>query len=178
MAEADARAGHPLGAGTAYLRASAYYRAALHRHPVPSAPEVRQTAEKEVGAYRHAIELLSIPAQPVKIPYEGTTLPGYFFRAPRASGAAPLLIVHEGRDAWAEDVTYIARDANARGWHCLTFDGPGMGQTLRLQGLTFRPDWEKVSTLRHHGWRVVDAKLPALAEGIDRTVIAPAEVEL
>lgn len=33
-------------------------------------------------------------------------------------------------------------------------------------------------TLRHHGWRVVEAKLPALAEGIDRTVIAPAEVEL
>ncbi|NVB77264.1 MAG: DUF2760 domain-containing protein [Kofleriaceae bacterium] len=33
-------------------------------------------------------------------------------------------------------------------------------------------------TLRHHGWRVVDAKLPQLAEGVDRTVIAPAEVEL
>lgn len=33
-------------------------------------------------------------------------------------------------------------------------------------------------TLRHHGWRVVDAKLPTLAEGIDRAVIAPAEVEL
>jgi len=33
-------------------------------------------------------------------------------------------------------------------------------------------------TLRHHGWRVVEAKLPTLAEGIDRTVIAPAEVEL
>jgi len=33
-------------------------------------------------------------------------------------------------------------------------------------------------TLRHHGWRVVDARLPTLAEGIDRTVIAPAEVEL
>jgi hypothetical protein len=33
-------------------------------------------------------------------------------------------------------------------------------------------------TLRHHGWRVVDARLPALAEGIDRKVIAPAEVEL
>lgn len=33
-------------------------------------------------------------------------------------------------------------------------------------------------TLRHHGWRVVDAKLPALAEGVDRTVLAPAEVEL
>jgi uncharacterized protein DUF2760 len=33
-------------------------------------------------------------------------------------------------------------------------------------------------TLRHHGWRVVDARLPALADGIDRMVIAPAEVEL
>jgi Domain of unknown function (DUF2760) len=33
-------------------------------------------------------------------------------------------------------------------------------------------------TLRHHGWRVVEAKLPMLAEGVDRTVIAPAEVEL
>ena len=33
-------------------------------------------------------------------------------------------------------------------------------------------------TLRHHGWRVVDAKLPALAEGVDRSVIAPAEVEV
>ena len=33
-------------------------------------------------------------------------------------------------------------------------------------------------TLRHHGWRVVDTKLPALADGIDRSVIAPAEVEL
>lgn len=33
-------------------------------------------------------------------------------------------------------------------------------------------------TLRHHGWRVVDARLPTLSEGVDRTVIAPAEVEL
>jgi hypothetical protein len=33
-------------------------------------------------------------------------------------------------------------------------------------------------TLRHHGWRVVDAKLPALTDGVDRTVIAPAEVEV
>ncbi|MCX5747037.1 MAG: DUF2760 domain-containing protein [Proteobacteria bacterium] len=33
-------------------------------------------------------------------------------------------------------------------------------------------------TLRHHGWRVMQAKLPTLAEGVDRMVIAPAEVEL
>ena len=33
-------------------------------------------------------------------------------------------------------------------------------------------------TLRHHGWRVTESKLPSLAEGVDRAVIAPAEVEL
>jgi hypothetical protein len=33
-------------------------------------------------------------------------------------------------------------------------------------------------TLRHHGWRAMEVKLPSLTEGVDRTVIAPAEVEL
>ncbi len=33
-------------------------------------------------------------------------------------------------------------------------------------------------TLRHHGWRATEVKLPTLTEGVDRTVVAPAEVEL
>jgi len=33
-------------------------------------------------------------------------------------------------------------------------------------------------TLRHHGWRATDVRLPALSEGVDRTVVAPAEVEI
>ncbi len=33
-------------------------------------------------------------------------------------------------------------------------------------------------TLRHHGWRVIEIKLPALVDGVDRTVVAPAEVEV
>lgn len=32
--------------------------------------------------------------------------------------------------------------------------------------------------LRHHGWRVVETKLPTLTEGVDRHVLAPAEVEI
>ncbi len=145
-AEASEKAGHPLSAGSAWLRASAYYRASLHRHPDPSAPEIRQLAQKEVAAYTRALALLKLPGQAVRIPYEKTTLPGYFFRPAGATKKAPLLIVHQGRDAWAEDDTYIALDAVARGWSCLLVDGPGMGQTLRLQGLPFRPDWEKVIT--------------------------------
>jgi hypothetical protein len=32
--------------------------------------------------------------------------------------------------------------------------------------------------LVHHGWRAVDVKLPTLSEGVDRRVLAPAEVRL
>ncbi len=38
------------------------------------------------------------------------------------------------------------------------------------------PPWKGV--LVHHGWRVVEAKLPILAGEVDRHVIAPAEVKL
>ncbi len=145
-AEAGEKAGHRLGAGQSFMRAAAYYRAALHRHPDPTAPEVQMLSEREVACFARAVGLLSLPVQSVKIPYEGTTLPGYFFRSSSAGEKAPILIVHSGRDAWAEDDTYIAQEALARGWHCLLFDGPGQGQTLRLQGLAFRPDWEKVIT--------------------------------
>ena len=31
-----------------------------------------------------------------------------------------------------------------RGYDCLIVDGPGQGSTLRIQGLCFRPDWERV----------------------------------
>jgi pimeloyl-ACP methyl ester carboxylesterase len=99
-----------------------------------------------VACFSKAITLLSLPVHSVRIPYEGTTLPGYLFSAPAAGKKAPILIVHSGRDAWAEDDKSIAEEALRRGWHCLLFDGPGQGQTLRLQGLVFRPDWEKVIT--------------------------------
>jgi len=32
--------------------------------------------------------------------------------------------------------------------------------------------------LRHHGWRATEVRLPSLSEGVDRHVLAPAEVEL
>ncbi|MBK9032661.1 MAG: DUF2760 domain-containing protein [Myxococcales bacterium] len=32
--------------------------------------------------------------------------------------------------------------------------------------------------LRHHGWRAAKAALPTLADGVDRAIVAPAEVEV
>lgn len=146
QAAASEARGHRLSAGAAFLRAATYYRAALHRYPEPTDPEVRQLAAQEVATFLRAIELGAVPAEPVQIPYEGTTLPGYLFRAREARGKRPILIVHQGRDAWAEDCKYLADAASQRGYHCLLFDGPGQGKVLRSQGLAFRPDWEKVVT--------------------------------
>ena len=33
-----------------------------------------------------------------------------------------------------------------RGYHCLSFNGPGQGDSLWVRKLYFRPDWEKVIT--------------------------------
>ena len=139
-----ARQNHRRSAGETLMRASTYYRAALHRFPQPADPRAKRLARRAAGAFARAVELLELPAERVRIPYERTTLPGYLFRAPRRR--APLLIVHEGRDAWAEDCLYLAEGATRRGYHCLVFDGPGQGTALRLQGLPFRPDWERVVT--------------------------------
>jgi alpha-beta hydrolase superfamily lysophospholipase len=147
-AQADAvlERGHKLSAGELALRASTYYRASLHRHPQPTSPDVRTTAARAVEQFERYLRLSTLLARPVTIPYSGGSLPAYFFRAASAPRKAPLLIVHQGRDAWAEDCKYIAEGANKRGIHCLLFDGPGQGKTLRLQGQPFRPDWEKVIT--------------------------------
>ncbi|MGQ9625878.1 MAG: alpha/beta hydrolase family protein [Anaerolineae bacterium] len=136
--------GHKISAGEAYLRASNYYRAALMYYAEPEDPELLEATKKSAACFDKAIELLSIPAQPVKIPYEDTTLPGYFFRSPIADEKAPLLIVFEGWDAWPEETKYLADGAVKRGYHCLQFHGPGQGRALREQGLTYRPDWENV----------------------------------
>ena len=48
---------------------------------------------------------------------------------------------------------------------------------VRLIGLAAgEPPWRGV--LVHHGWRAVDVKLPTLSDGVDRHVVAPAEVRL
>ena len=63
-----------------------------------------------------------------------------------AKGPAPLLIFFQGRDAWPEDSRWVYDNAIRRGYHCLSVQCPGQGLALRVNGLTFRPDWENVVT--------------------------------
>jgi hypothetical protein len=103
------------------------------------------------------------------VPYDGTTLPGYFFRSGPADQPRRTLIYNNGSDgsvvgAWVHGIA----DALLRGWNAMTFDGPGQNAALVRQGLHFRPDWEHVVTpvLDHLTRRPdVDAQRIALLGG-------------
>lgn len=133
-------------AGNHFHKASTYYRAALLHHEERSDPLIRMNTLKARELYRHANKLLHRDITPVEIPYEQSILPGYFVRSPIAKQNAPLLIVHQGRDAWPEDTSWVYETASKRGIHTLIVHAPGQGEALRLHNLHFRPDWEKVIT--------------------------------
>ncbi|HEX3045115.1 MAG TPA: alpha/beta hydrolase, partial [Bacillota bacterium] len=139
--------GHKISAGEAYLRASSYYLAAeVFLHTNPDDPRILATYQKGADYFLTGLKLLEVPVTEVRIPYQKTTLKGYFFRSPKAAGKAPTLLVHQGFDAPVEATKYVAEEAIRRGYHCLLFEGPGQGLTIRAQKIPFRPDWEKVVT--------------------------------
>jgi alpha-beta hydrolase superfamily lysophospholipase len=136
--------GHKISAGEAYLRASNYYFAAeVFLHTNPEDPRILETYKKGADCFLKGLKLLSVPVEEVSIPFEGTKLKGYYFRSPVAKEKAPVIIVHQGFDAPLEATKYVAEEAMRRGYHCLMFEGPGQGMTIREQGIPFRPDWEK-----------------------------------
>ena len=93
------------------------------------------------------VSLLDPPAEKVEIPYEGGTLPGYFF-VPAADGRArPTLILNNGSDGPVTGVwPGLGAPALARGYNALVFDGPGQQSMLFERHVPFRPDWEHVIT--------------------------------
>jgi hypothetical protein len=90
-----------------------------------------------------------VPGERISIDYQDTVLPGYFFRAPDSDPGEPrpLVIVNNGSDgATSQMWLYGGAAAGERGYHWMTFDGPGQQATLFEQGIPFRPDWEAVLT--------------------------------
>jgi alpha-beta hydrolase superfamily lysophospholipase len=146
-AEKWEKEGSKISAREAYLRASSYYRTAGF---YMDAPEDRDkslfAARKSKECFLKAINSLPY-IKPVKIPYEKTTLPGYFIMSDSAKRKAPLVIIQTGFDGTGEELCIqYAEAARSRGYHCLIFEGPGQGSALKEQGLVFRPDWENVVT--------------------------------
>lgn len=140
--------GHKVSARDAYLRASEYYRAAeFYLHDNPGNPAIMQLWDKMESCFERARKLSLPPFEAIRIPYEGTELPGYFCSASKKGRRAPTIIIHQGFDGTIQEL-YLSYglDAVRRGYNCLMFEGPGQGSVIRRQGLTFRHDWEKVVT--------------------------------
>jgi dienelactone hydrolase len=140
--------GHSISARDSFLRAATYHRAAeFFLHGDPLDPRIANAYRKSVECYEACARLFEPPIEPVEIPYEHTTLPGYFHRVDDSERRRPLLIIHSGFDGSAQEVHVDgARAAVERGYNVLCFDGPGQFGPLHREGLTFRPDWERVVT--------------------------------
>jgi dienelactone hydrolase len=147
IAELSAKAAHRVSARQAFLHASNVIFTATYFADRAGVPDhLLPTFTTHRGAWDRFVDLFDEPVERVRIPYQGTTLPGYFFRAPGA-GRKPVLILNNGSDGSVSFMWSAGLAAGlARGYHCLVFDGPGQGATLWLQKLSFRPDWEKVIT--------------------------------
>jgi dienelactone hydrolase len=140
--------GHKISARDSFLRASNYYRCSeFFLHATPADPRVSRAYRRSVETYKACARLFDPPIEPVEIPYEHTTLPGYWHRVDGSAKRRPLLIMHTGFDGSAEEMHVSgARAAVERGYNVLAFDGPGQFGPIHREGLTFRPDWEKVVT--------------------------------
>ncbi len=143
MGDASLARGHKVSAGEAYLRAGNYYLASeVFLHTDPSDPRILLSYKKGQDYFMKGYGLLGAPVEQVNIPYEGIHLRGYFYRSPLVKGRGPVVILHQGFDAPIEATTQVADAAVKRGFHCLLFEGPGQGRTIREFGRPFRKDWE------------------------------------
>lgn len=139
---------HRVSARDSFLRAFNYYRASeFFLHADESDARIQRAYEHTVGNYQQAAALFDPPILPVEIPYEGTTLPGYWHRVDTSDTPRPTLIMHTGFDGCAEEMHLKgARAGVERGYNVLTFDGPGQFGPIHREGIVFRPDWENVVT--------------------------------
>jgi pimeloyl-ACP methyl ester carboxylesterase len=147
IADKCAADGHATSASGAYLRASNYYRSAEFylRDDPWNDPRVADTSARAIETFRSAPEIQERWA-PVRIPYEGIKLQGYYLNA-SGDDCGPTLLAHGGFDSTVEEMFFAVGEAARRyGWNCLIFEGPGQGSALRIDKLPFRYDWEAVVT--------------------------------
>jgi alpha-beta hydrolase superfamily lysophospholipase len=167
LAESEAEAGRTQSARLAFFRASSYFRTAgVMLLAAPLDPALVDSYARQTSAFRSGAALLAEPPEILQIPYEGTTLPGYFFRAGPDPAPRSTVILTGGYDGTAEELYFFnGAAALARGYNVLAFDGPGQGAALVQQGLVMRPDWEAVIT-------------PVLDYALMRPDVDPARVAL
>jgi Esterase FrsA-like len=169
-AKAEARAGRRENALACFRRAASYYDAALALIARSAECDRRmQVWRRQRTCWERVVDLSPARGERIAIPYLDTTLPGYFFAAP-CRGRRPLVIMNNGSVSCTSQMWVRGGAAAAeRGYHWMTFDGPGQQSALIEQGLPARPDWEAVLS------RVIDAM--SARHEVDATRIAVVGVD-
>jgi hypothetical protein len=161
IAGASAAAGHRVSAARAYLRAANYLAVAVEAIDGldDDTDQLLPTFRKHRAAWEGFVANVRWSVERVDIPYEGGSMPGWFFTpygsqncATETGGAdrvtkRPTLVMNNGSDGsisgdWCEG----AEGALERGYNVLLFDGPGQQSMLFERDIPFRHDWEKVLT--------------------------------
>jgi hypothetical protein len=148
QADQELAAGHLVSARSAYLRAATYYDMCLYFILGTTA------RAQEAGAYavmercwQQASALFDLPFEPVRIPYQGTWLPGWLLRPDNSPERRPTVILNNGADSQSVALyAFGGAAALERGYNALIFEGPGQGSMLFERQIPFRPDWENVIT--------------------------------
>jgi PGF-CTERM protein len=160
--------GHKDSAQEAFFRAWNYYGVAgVFLVADYNDPRFQESWQKSRDCFLEGAKLSNGLIQPVEIPFENTTLPGYLCLVDEKTKKRPLLIIQTGLDGTAEELYFVlAVNALKRGYNCLLFEGPGQGRVIRVQKIPFRPDWETVVT------PVVDFSLTLPQVDKDRIALA------
>jgi pimeloyl-ACP methyl ester carboxylesterase len=140
--EAEA-SGHRVSARGLFQRACEYWRMANFFLP-PDDPRALPAYERSVNCFAGAGKYFEPPLESVLVPYENTTLPGYFIpgRGQAPDTGWPTVIFFGGADSTAEELYFTAPGIEERGLARIIVDGPGQGAALRLQALPTRHDYE------------------------------------
>lgn len=138
----DESRGRRIGAGETYYRASLYTSQA-ERLQSPKWEGRTAAYQKSIDLLLKHVEQSGIPLSTAEVPYEDSSLPAYFLRAP-GEGARPVVIQWNGFDSTKEMMYYsqFPQQLAERGISTLMIDTPGSGEALRLRGLTARHDTE------------------------------------
>ena len=140
LAETAEAAGRPVTAGEAWRRAALCWhwgKFVFTDHP----QEQRAAHERTVACFRRGSGTLSPPAEPVRVPYAGTTLAAYL-RVPL--GRPPVVIMIPGLDSVKEELQATAEHMLSRGLAVIAIDGPGQGEAE--YELPIEPAYERVTT--------------------------------
>jgi alpha-beta hydrolase superfamily lysophospholipase len=149
VADVHEAAGRTLTAGNYYLRAGMYYFTG-ERFIAPG-DHKREVGRKAIECQTKGILRRHPHVEKVEVPYEGTTLPAFWMRAPGVSGRAPTVVLFDGLDNCKEmSVLFAGLEFAKHGFHTLAIDGPGQGESMRLRGINSRYDYEVAGTAAYN----------------------------